>query len=362
MIYVNGRFLTQTLTGSQRFAYEMLNSLVRNFADGVTVLLPPAPIKESYDVKGFFIKVIGKRTATLWEQIDLPFFLKKNGKPLLINLVNTAPLFYTNQVVSIMDMTTFINPGWFSKSFSLYYKILIPIIAKKSIKVLTISECSKNDIVKFTRINPGKIEILYCSVSDDFLKAVFNEVENRVVLNKFNITPNNYLLAVSSLDPRKNFERLIRSFKNINTDIPLVIVGSQGKVFANKNLKRLFIDAQNVILTGYLTDHEVANLYFSAKCFIYPSLYEGFGMPPLEAMACNCPTIVSNIASLPEVCGNASIYVDPYDTNSISDAIRQIIENDQLRNEMTAIGHDQVKNFSWAASGEKLKEVINELL
>ncbi len=361
MIYVNGRFLTQPLTGSQRFAYEMLKSLIKYYNNEVVVLVPPAPVIESYNVN-FKLTVVGERTNALWEHIDLYRYLKKKGSPLLINLVNSAPLLYKNQIVSIMDVTTFVNPAWFSRAFASYYKFMVPIIARASHKILTISECSKQDIVKYLKVAPEKVEILLCSVSDEYNNPVIDEAENLAVLHKFNLQRNNYLLAVSSLDPRKNFTALVKAHKQHNIATTLVIVGSQGKVFANQELKDLLSTQKNVILTGYITNEELKHLYSSATCFVYPSLYEGFGMPPLEAMACGCPTIVSNTSSLPEVCGNASIYVSPNDIEGIGKAIQSVIDNPQLRSQLIDAGRKQVLNFSWEKSGSKFRDIVKHLV
>jgi glycosyltransferase involved in cell wall biosynthesis len=363
MIYINGRFLTQDLSGAQRFAYEILKGLVEHTDLEINILVPPSKIREAYDVEKFTLKIIGKRTNLLWEQIDLPLYLNKNGKVLLINLLNTAPFLYKNQVVSILDMTTFINPKWFNRSFSYYYKLIVPIIAKNSLKIITISECSKIDITKFINVPPEKIEILYCAVAEQFNENKNRTLQQTEILNKLNIQQQKFLLAVSSLDPRKNFIRLVRAYNEIKADIfPLVIVGSEGKVFANDELKEIITNSKNIILTGYLTDSELVALYQSANCFIYPSLYEGFGMPPLEAMACGCPTIVSNTSSLPESCGDASLFIDPNSTESIKNAIIELIGNSSLRLKLIEEGKKQVKKFSWEKSSKKLTEIIKDLI
>ncbi|MFD1258893.1 glycosyltransferase family 4 protein [Mucilaginibacter terrae] len=361
MIYINGRFLTQTLTGSQRFAYEMAKSIVLHYPDNVTILVPPTDIKPNYIIDKNVIKVIGTRSGLVWEQIDLPLYMSKTNKQLLINLVNTAPIALKHQIISIMDMTTFVNPKWFSKAFAFYYKIIVPIIARRSLKVLTISESSKHDILKYINILPEKVEILYCSVSDNFLSSAKVASNDEATLKKFNLEKDKYLLAVSSLDPRKNFVALVKAYKNAKTSIPLIIVGSEGKVFANSELKEIISSSKNIILTGYVSEEELVTLYSNATCFLYPSLYEGFGMPPLEAMACGCATIVSDTSSLPEVCGDGSLYVNPLDIPSITKAIITVINDVNLRKELISKGKKQVGKFSWQRSGIILKNVIDNL-
>ncbi|MEJ7821378.1 MAG: glycosyltransferase family 1 protein [Chitinophagaceae bacterium] len=355
MIYINGRFLTQRLTGVQRYAFEITKRLTAHYQNNLCILIPNVSINHSYETKNLPVKVIGKITNTLWEQIDLPIYLQQKDKPLLINLVNTAPCFYKNQIVCIMDMTIYVNPKWFSKYFVFYYKIIVPQISKNSKKVITISESSKKDIVQYLQISAEKIEIISPAVSDKFYKH--NIGSN--ILVKLNLNHNQYILSVSSLDPRKNFKRLIEAYNFLHKEIPLVIVGSEGKVFADEGLK-IMLKEKNIIFTGYVNDDDLITLYSSAKFFVYPSLYEGFGIPPLEAMACGCATIVSNTSSLPEVCDNASLYVNPTDTQSINIAIQQLLKNDDLRNQLIARGKEQVKKFSWDISARKLISVIEK--
>ncbi|HXD91615.1 MAG TPA: glycosyltransferase family 1 protein [Bacteroidia bacterium] len=367
MIYINGRFLTQNISGAQRFGYEITKELLKNDKlKNICILVPPSKIDPAYDTTGFPLKVIGKNKGQAWEQIDLPIFLYKNGRELLVNLLNSAPIAYKHQVVTILDMTTFINPKWFKKYFVLYYKFIVPIIARKSIKIITISECSKKDIIHYTHVPEDKVAVVYCSVASQFNRGASDKDmvdRDKIIEDKLKISKNNYLLTVSSLDPRKNFVSLVKAYNEIETDVPpLVIVGSEGKVFASDELKEIISRSKNILLTGYVSDDELVTLYRSASFFIYPSLYEGFGMPPLEAMACGCPTIVSNTSSLPEVCGDASVYIDPYSINSIKQGIIKLTNDANLRSQLVSLGEKQVEKFSWQRSGAKLSEIINELI
>ena len=160
---------------------------------------------------------------------------------------------------------------------------------------------------------------------------------------------------------RKNFKNLILAFNRLDIeDLELIIVGSDHSVFKNQDLKKVIQSNKHTHFTGYLSDDELAQLYKNAMLFIYPSLYEGFGIPPLEAMAFGCPTIVSNITSLPEVCGDAAYYVDPYDINDIAKGMKEVLENDNLRSNLINKGYDRVKLFSWEKSAMKIIEVIKK--
>lgn len=350
-IFINARFLTQNTTGVQRFAIEISKQLKILLPD--IKFISPKNIIQKELADYFEVETFGNYTSHLWEQVELPIFLKKKKNPLLINLGNTAPLFYKNQVVSILDLSFIINPKWFSKFFSLFYSFVIPKIAKKSLRVLTISENSKKDIIEMIGIREDKIGVLYCDVPSEFRSN-----NNQKLPNVYG----DYILAVSSLDPRKNFGRLIEAYNKLNLpNVKLVIVGSINKVFSDLNIKKNIQDNPLITFTGYVDQQDLPSLYRNAKLFIYPSLYEGFGIPPLEAMICGCPTIVANVASLPEVCGNASYYVNPYSIDDISRGMKELINNESLREELIEKGYERVSHFKWETSAIKLVNIIENI-
>jgi glycosyltransferase involved in cell wall biosynthesis len=350
-IYINARFLTQKITGVQRFAIEISKQLKILLPD--IKFISPQNIIQNDLAEYFNVETCGKFSSHIWEQIELPIYLKNKKCPLLINFGNTAPLAYKNQIVSILDLSFIINPKWFSRSFSLFYSFLIPRIAKQSIRIITISENSKKDIIEKIGINENRIDVLYCDVPMEFKKINNNKTDNKY---------GEYILAVSSLDPRKNFARLIEAFNKLSlTNLRLVIVGSANKVFSDAKIKKLIKDNQFITFTGYVDQEELIGLYKNAKSFIYPSLYEGFGIPPLEAMASGCPTIVSNVASLPEVCGDASYYVDPYNLEDIGKGIEEMINNEILRDQLMAKGFERIKLFNWEFSARKLYTIIRNI-
>jgi glycosyltransferase involved in cell wall biosynthesis len=356
-LFINGRYLTQKITGVQRNAFELTKHLLPLIDDPV-VLLPDDDINSSYKVDDWPLLKMGRLKGVLWEQVALPLFLKKQKeKPLLINFTNTAPLCYSNQIVSVMDMTTFIQPAWFTKKFAYYYQWLVPKIVRKSKTVFTISENSKRDIIKFTGIDGEKIIVLHCGISEIFLHP---SEHTSNILQRLGLEHHEYLMAVSSLDPRKNFKKLIDSYFEMDIEIPLVIVGSKGKVFGDAGVTGY--DSGRVVFTGYISDEDLKQLYRSSICFLYPSLYEGFGIPPLEAMASGCATIVANTSSLPEVCKDASLYVDPYDSQSIAAAIRKVIHNEDLRSFLIVNGFENVKRFSWDFAAAKALKEIQKLI
>jgi len=347
MIVVNAKFLTQTITGVQRYALEICKRLPRYIGEEEVVFVSPrAPLVNSIgeDVAPIHF---GRLPASLWEQIELPLFLIKHGSPLLINLAGTGPVFYKNKLMALYDLAFKHHPEWFSFSFQKVYNILIPIGLKNSIKVITDSYYVKEDINKTYGVNPNIIEVIYAAPS----KMFYNQNLNR----------EKFILTVSSIDPRKNLKAVIQSFKNLDTDYKLVIVGKRNHIFSNFDLEDDINDSK-INFTGYLSDEKLVELYNKASIFIYASLFEGFGMPPLEAQACGCSCIVSNTTSLPEVYRDSVEYCSPKDTESITAAMQELIENENKRADLQKSGFENVLRFSWRTSANQLQKVIEQTI
>jgi glycosyltransferase involved in cell wall biosynthesis len=243
-------------------------------------------------------------------------------------------------------------PESFSRSFSLFYNFLIPKIARRSKGILTISDTVKNEIVESFQISPSKIETVYCSVANSLIRSSYEQKPS---------TEEKYILAVASLDPRKNFKRLIEAFVGLNCPgIKLVVCGNKNKVFNHESLASVFNSNINISHRGYVSDEELAHLYSNALLFAYPSIYEGFGMPPLEAMANGCPVLTSSIPSIQEVCGKAAFYCNPFDCEDIKHKLRLLIEDVCLRNELKKKGFSRVKDFNWDDSAMKIYQYIKQ--
>lgn len=347
-IIINSRFLTQKITGVQRFAIEVAKQL-KTMIPGAVFVAPSNIIHHELATQ-LGVTVIGKRKGVIWEQIDLPLYLNNNNKPLLINLCNVAPLLYGNQVITIHDVAFLVNPQWFSKSFVVFYRFLIPRIAKKARLIFTVSIFSRTEIITYLHQDVTKIKVIYNSVTELPPPAPIKTDYGK------------YILAVGSIDKRKNILNLVNAFGLIkHKGFKLIIVGDSNTIFnndGNKNLKT----HKDIIFTGRVTDNELAGLYASARLFVYPSLYEGFGIPPLEAMAYGCPTLVSDIESLREVCGSASVYANPLDPEDISKNIDLLINDVKLCNTLVKNGKQNIKRFSWETSAREIVNSITHLI
>ena len=350
-IYINARFLTHKITGVERYAIEISKKLKRLIPE-INFICPNRTLINKELGKELEVYKFGNFKSHLWEQVELPLYLRRKNTPLLINLINTGPIFYKNQLVTIHDLAFLRYPENFNFIFKKYYSFVIPKIAKKSRHIITVSKFSKNEIENLLYISGNKISIVNNAPSNFFSKNYNNSY------NKYK----DHVLAVSSIDPRKNFDRIIEAFNEIvDDDIPLVIVGNKNKVFSQKQIPPKFLQNNNIHFTGYVTDQELASLYKNAKVFVYTSLYEGFGIPPLEAMASGCPVIVSDIPSLQETCKNAAYYVNPYDANEIRKGIEKIFYDDSLRNDLIQKGYQNILRFSWDYSAKKIINIIDKL-
>lgn len=342
--YINGRFLTQRITGVQRYAREMtlaLDQLLQEkTSDGNEyTILAPKNIIDTLPCKRIQFKVCGHLSGHLWEQIELPYYAK-NGY--LLNFCNCAPLIKKNQAVTIHDAAIAAFPSAYSWKFRLWYRVMYTVLGKRLNTIFTVSNFSRNELNKYFGIPKEKIHVTYNGV--EHLKDI--QPDDRILAK----IPKDYVLAVSSQNPTKNFKLVLEAAEQLS-DINFVIAGgSNAKVFNGKGEKTLV----NVQYVGYVSDQELVSLYRHAKVFVYPSLYEGFGIPPLEAMYFGCPVIVSNCASLPEACGDAAVYCNPYDVNRLKHDIEEFVSNLVKRAEYVRLGTQRIKLFQWDKEARKI--------
>ncbi|RAI92347.1 glycosyltransferase involved in cell wall biosynthesis [Paenibacillus pabuli] len=353
-IYINARFLTQTITGVQRYALELVKEMDqlidRGEIDGNRYefcLLSPSNIINEPAFKHIRHKAVGKLKGHLWEQLELPFYAKGG---LLINLCNTGPAFNKNQIVTIHDAAVFNYPKAFSFAFRAWYKFLMVRLGKTSKKIITVSHFSKGELMQHCKIAEHKLVVTHLGIDHIHRKkAAAGTIE------KYGIQLP-YVLAVSTMNPYKNFNLIFEVLPEIEAhNLNVVIVGSKNsKVFGEQTWAKS--DAVNWV--GYVSDEELKALYEDAAGFIFPSLYEGFGLPPLEAMALGCPVIVSSRASIPEVCGDAVLYFNPDSPKEAASQLIEITSNPELSKQMSYKGKDHSGLFSWNKCAKDTVNII----
>ena len=296
MIYINGRFLTQPMTGVERYAYNMCKAMAEQQLS-FTIVCPQATIQACYDISHLKIVHYGRGNSHLWEQCILPFFFLNKKNYVVLSFTGLGTILIRNKVMTIHDLSFLENPKWFSRAYYWWYKLMTPLAIKTSRHILTVSEFSKREIIR-----------VYPFLQEQDVTVVYNAADNSLFrpLSQVPAPTERFALAVSSLDPRKNFNRLIEAFEDI-PDCKLYIVGTRHRVFREGQNHQ----SDNLHYLGRVSDAELVRLYNQAACFIFPSLYEGFGLPPIEAQSCGCPVLVSDIPVLREVCGDTATYFDP---------------------------------------------------
>lgn len=353
MFVVNGRYLTQKATGVHRYAFEICNKLQKMGVDFHVAI--PQEIHPDYKFSFKTVKC-GSLNTHMWEQISLPRYLKSIGSPLLISFTGCGPLNYSNQIMTIHDVSHERYPEWFSKNYYRFYHYMMPRIGKKAHAVLTVSEFSKTEIVDTLGIDTNKIHVIHSNVPFQ------NKPSKDEILNFHRDSQGErYILAVSSMDPRKNFVRLVEAFDKIkDKSVKLYIIGMSFKAFNTPDLQKLI--GENVHLPGYIPDEKLQTMYQNALLSVYPSLYEGFGLPPLESMTYGCPAINSDIPALREVSEDAALYVDPYDVEDITMKIEQLLVDEPLRKELQLKGLEQIKKYSWDKSAKQVYELAQKFM
>jgi glycosyltransferase involved in cell wall biosynthesis len=269
----------------------------------------------------------------------------------------------TRTIVTVHDLSFVRVPDAATPRLKAYLDQVVPRSVKRADHVIADSSATKQDIIDIYNIPEEKISVLLSGVSTHFKP----EMEHRPQIQKrYNLPEKPYIFSVGTVQPRKNYERLVRSLAQLHThgyDVDLVIAG--GKGWLDGPLYQTIIDTgmkDFVHLIGFADDRDLPMLYSAAECVAFPSLYEGFGFPVLEGMACGTPVITSNVSSLPEVAGDAAIMVDPYNVEMITDALIQVLSDQHLRNNMIQRGFTQAAQFTWEAAATNLLSIYDRVL
>ncbi len=331
-IVVNGRFEGRRFTGVERYASEVLRSL----GGGIKTIKPGKP-------------AAGLR-GHAWEQFVLPRRLGENQ--VLWSPANTGPLTVSNQAVTIHDLSVLDHPEWFAPSFRLWYLVLLPRLAHTARVVLTVSEHSRRSIIRKFGLPEDKVVAIPNGVN----LQRFHPSDPAPVRARYELS-RPYILFVGSLDPRKNLERLLQAWVRLPEfkEVELVIAGSRGRIFRPVSM---YSYTRRTRFLGYVPDEDLPGLYSGAAFFIMPSLFEGFGLTVLEAMACGAPVITSYAGGLPEAAGDAAIQVDPTSVEGMAEAMRILLMDESMRSKLRQKGLDRACRFSWDRSARQIWEVL----
>ncbi len=258
------------------------------------------------------------------------------------------------RMLTIYDIIPLIHPEYFADGFADEFRPIVESFSPVNDFVFTISECSKNDICSYFNMDPERVFVTTLAASQDLYAPVRDLERIAEVKEKFHIPAGRYFLTLATVEKRKNLAMSLQSFREIlqepgYDDLSFVLVGTRGW-----KVREIYEEIQNdpllrdrVLFTGFVADEHLSALYSGAEAFLYPSLYEGFGLPPLEAMQCGLPVITSKTSSLPEVVGDAGILVDPLDKEEICQAMLSLLENRELRSRLVGKGLERAAQFSW---------------
>ena len=330
---VNLRTLGYRVTGVQRYLLGLLPHMPSELES----------IKPSRALQGM--------KGHLWEQLYLPTQLQRR---LLWSPANTGPIGVSRQVLTVHDLASLDHPEWFERKFALWYATVLPHLVRRVRAIITVSHFSKERIVRLTGVEPERIHVIFNGVDPSFRPADTKTVQK--VRTDFGLN-SPYILFVGSLEPRKNLRILFEAWRVGDFDgAALAVVGASGHLFRKLELGSI---PEGVRLLGSVNDDALRALYSGAAGFVYPSIYEGFGLPPLEAMACGCPVAVSDIPAHREVCDGTAMYFDPYSPEDISSKLEWLLQLDSKRRaSLVEPGLQCAARYSWQSTAADTWRVL----
>jgi glycosyltransferase involved in cell wall biosynthesis len=313
----------------------------------------------------FAVRLLPPPTPLVRVPVALAFELRRRPVDLL-HVQYTAPPFCPAPIIATIHDLAFEHlPETFTRRGHVQLRLTVRRTARRAARITTVSEFSRQDLIATYRLAPEKIVVTYNGIEPHFRPEPATADEPMRIRRQFGIR-GDYLLAVGSLQPRKNLVRLLRAYARVRDEQrdfhhQLVIVGRRlwrFREIINEAAREPC--ARDVILTGYVGDADLAALYRGAAGFVYPSLFEGFGLPPLEAMSCGTPVVTSNTSSLPEVVGNAALLVNPYDEEALAASLSRVAGDEALRAELRRAGFERASRFSWRATAERTLALYRE--
>ncbi len=322
-------------------------------------------IGEARNVEWVMIPDKSRWRRMLWEQIELPRWVHRFRLDLLHSLHYTRPFFLPcKSVVTFHDMTFFLYPHLHTLTKRLFFQAAIRFSGSKADALIAVSESTRRDVLRLLKLPPKKVFTVYHGVAEGFKPiAETSLLEN--IRNKYGL-PARFILYVGLVEPRKNLPLLLRAFKKATNDgvgAQLVVAGSFGwmvePVF--EQLQELGLE-EKVHFTGYIPRQDLPMVYNLADFLVYPTLYEGFGLPVLEAMACGCPVVASAVSSIPEVVGEAGVLVPPNDEDALAQAILSMWHDQDLRERLAKQGRQQSSNFTWERTAQETAWVYHQVL
>jgi glycosyltransferase involved in cell wall biosynthesis len=367
-IVINGTYLQEQASGLGVVNQNLISELIKfeqefdfklySHADYFQINYPnqSIPVTKSLSPdRGF----TGHLKRFLWYQTSLNWHLKQQKASLFFSPVAEGMLFPSvPQIITGHDLIPLkypeLNPKW-----QYYYRYILPIILNKSHKIISVSEHTKQDLIANYQLKPEKIKVIYLGCD----RQLFSSQPNPEILQKYNL--NKYLLYVGDMRFYKNLSRCLEAFDRLPLkDYQFVITGKKDNFFypqIQRQTEQLSAK-ERIIFLDYVPTADLPSLYSMAQSLVFASLYEGFGLPVLEAMACGCPVIASNVTSIPEVGGDSVLYVDPYDVENITQAMYHLLTDANLRKNFSNQGLKRARLFTWSKTAKAVQQIFYDCL
>lgn len=368
-IAIDAHTVGTKLGGNESYAVNLIEALAEiDSLNQYTIFITTNEARERFGDRwpNFKVRSTLPHTPLIRIPLTLSAELRKNPVDVLHVQFTAPPFSPCPVVVSIHDLSFEHLPQTFKRRSRTQLRLTVRHSARRAARILSLSEHTRQDIVKTYGINPERVTAIPLAAPDHFCPITdYRELQR--VRHIYGID-RDYILSVGSIQPRKNFPRLIKAYASLRGDgsaakLPkLVVVGKCAWLF-DETLRALAETTvkDDVVLTGYVPEADLPALYSGALCFIYPSYFEGFGLPPVEAMKCGAPVIVGNQTSLPEVVGSAALIVDPFSIDEIAGSIRKLINDSVLRRELSAKGQKRANEFNWQETARKTLAVYHEV-
>lgn len=350
--FINGRFLSQKLTGVQRYAAEIVKAIDAQLASEQTPaslrnadwqLLTPADASEQLQLQRIKVRTVGRLRGHAWDQIELA---RAAAGSRLISLANAGPVFHRDHIVVIHDAQVFRRPDFFNWRYLAVHRTMGRLLARHA-SIATVSAFSRKELAEVLSLQAAEIPI-FPNSAEHFAKTE----PDPGIIARLGLQPQKFFLYVGSRTKNKNLSVAIRAIQLLDRpDVPLVIVGGDNsKVFQDNSAE----GAAGLLLAGRLTDSEIAALYAQASAFVFPSLYEGFGVPPLEAMLFGCPVIASTADAVVETCGDAAAYFSASDAEALRQLMLQRLAAGAISDQERIKQQNRVAFYSWKKSAKAL--------
>jgi glycosyltransferase involved in cell wall biosynthesis len=353
-------------TGVGNYSAQLLAALLEQEPDWDFLLYSNHPLASLESELHRAVRVHGylRRSRWLWMQLKLPWLVGRT-RPDLCHFTNSlAPLYHNRPyVLTIHDASLFLYSRFHPWARLLTIRLLLPLVARRAEAVITVSEHARQDLVRVLGLPPDRVHVVHEAAAARF-RPVHDTAERDRVRQRYGL-PERYLLYLGTLEPRKNLGRLLSAIQQLRRDgmaEELVLVGKRGWLMNGFERQ---IEASGltsaVRITGFVPAEDLPAIISAATLFVFPSLYEGFGLPPLEAMACGTPVLASNRASLPEVCGDAAEMVDPANIGSIAEAISRLLADEARRSELRCRGFARARQFSWQRAAQETAAIYRQV-